>query len=159
MTANGATVLRVGRLVDGTSAAAVEGADVRVVAGRLDAIGAAGTLARPGDRVVDRPTATCTPGFVDVHTHFCYPRFGDFQLPTRTPSRMAMLAGGGFRTGQVIGATDKQAAAPTSEPIGVSDLLYTISTLLGINPEKQYYGPLGRPVPIVDGGKMITGLV
>ncbi|QDU79878.1 hypothetical protein Pla110_15980 [Polystyrenella longa] len=70
-----------------------------------------------------------------------------------------IFAGGGTRPGQVIGATDKQAAAPITEPIGVSDLLYTISTLMGINPEKSYLGPLGRPFPIVDGGKMIQGLV
>jgi hypothetical protein len=70
-----------------------------------------------------------------------------------------VFAGGGTKPGQVIGATDKQAAAPSTEPIGVSDLLYTISTLMGIDPEKTYYGPLGRPVPIVDGGKLIRGLV
>jgi len=70
-----------------------------------------------------------------------------------------IFAGGGIKPGQVIGATDKQAAAPSTEPIGVSDLLYTISTLMGIDPEKTYLGPLGRPVPIVDGGKMIRGLV
>jgi len=55
--------------------------------------------------------------------------------------------------------TDAQAAAPTTEPVGVDDLLYTISTLMGINPAKQYFSPLGRPVPIVDGGKMIRELV
>ena len=70
-----------------------------------------------------------------------------------------IFAGGGVKPGQVIGATDKHAAAPTTEPIGVNDLLRTISTLMGINPDKVYYGPLGRPVPIVDGGKVIRGLV
>jgi len=70
-----------------------------------------------------------------------------------------IIAGGGTKPGQVIGATDKQAAAPTTEPISVSDLLRTISMLMGIEPDKHYYGPLGRPVPIVDGGKFIQGLV
>lgn len=69
-----------------------------------------------------------------------------------------IFAGGGVKPGQVIGATDRHAAAPTTEPIGVNDLLRTISTLMGINPDKVYYGPLGRPVPIVDGGKVIRGL-
>jgi len=69
-----------------------------------------------------------------------------------------IFAGGGTKPGQVIGATDKQAAAPTTEAISVSDLLCTISTLMGIDPDKQYYGPLGRSVPIVDGGKFIKGL-
>lgn len=70
-----------------------------------------------------------------------------------------IFAGGGTRPGQVIGATDAQAAAPITEPIGVNDLLATLSTLMGIDPTKTYYSPLGRPVPIVDGGKMIQGLV
>ena len=70
-----------------------------------------------------------------------------------------IFAGGGIEPGRVIGATDKQAAAPTTEPIGVSDLLRTISTQMGIDSDKVYYGPLGRPVPIVNGGKVIRGLV
>ncbi len=70
-----------------------------------------------------------------------------------------VFAGGGTKPGQVIGATDKQAAAPTTEAVGVNDLLRTISVLMGIDPDKQYYGPLGRPVPIVDGGKVIRDLI
>ena len=74
-------------------------------------------------------------------------------------AQTVIFAGGGIKPGQVIGATDKQAAAPTTEPIGVNDLLRTISTLMGIDPDKTYYGPLGRPIPIVDGGKTIRDLV
>jgi hypothetical protein len=70
-----------------------------------------------------------------------------------------IFAGGGTKPGQVIGATDEQAAAPITDPVSVSDLLFTLSSLMGIDPNKTYYSPLGRPVPIVDGGKMIPGLV
>lgn len=70
-----------------------------------------------------------------------------------------VLAGGGTKPGQVIGATDKHAAAPTTTPIGVSDLLRTISVLMGIDPDKQFLGPLGRPIPIVDGGTVIDRLI
>lgn len=70
-----------------------------------------------------------------------------------------IFAGGGTKPGQVIGATDKQAAAPTTTPVGVSDLLRTISVLMGIDPDKQFIGPLGRPVPIVDGGSVIRELL
>jgi len=31
--------------------------------------------------------------------------------------------------------------------------------LMGIDPEKQYYDPLGRPIPIVGGGDFIEELV
>jgi uncharacterized protein (DUF1501 family) len=70
-----------------------------------------------------------------------------------------LFAGGGTKPGQIIGATDKQAAAPVSDPVSVSDLLRTIHTLLGIDSKKEYPDPLGRPVPIVDGGKLIPGLI
>ena len=70
-----------------------------------------------------------------------------------------IFAGGGVKPGQVIGATDKTAAAPSTDPISVSDLLRTISNLMGIDADRTYLGPLGRPVPIVDGGKFIEQLV
>lgn len=70
-----------------------------------------------------------------------------------------IFAGGGVRPGQVIGATDRTASAPTTEPFGVDDLLFTLLTQMGVDPTRTYVSPQGRPVPIVDGGKMITGLV
>ena len=70
-----------------------------------------------------------------------------------------IFAGGGTKPGQVIGATDKHATAPTGNPVSVNDLLRTISVLMGIDPDRTYLGPLGRPVPIVDGGKVIHGLI
>jgi len=74
-------------------------------------------------------------------------------------AQSVLFAGGGVKPGQIIGATDKQAAAPTEHPVTVEDLLHTLLTLLGIDSEKTYYTPLGRPVPLVNGGKMIPGLV
>ncbi|HUG20624.1 MAG TPA: DUF1501 domain-containing protein [Planctomycetaceae bacterium] len=74
-------------------------------------------------------------------------------------AQTVIFAGGGIKPGQVIGATDKQAAAPTTEPVGVNDLLRTISVLMGIDPDRTYHGPLGRPVPIVDGGTFLKDLV
>ncbi|MFM7151712.1 MAG: DUF1501 domain-containing protein [Gemmataceae bacterium] len=73
-------------------------------------------------------------------------------------AQSVLFAGGGIKPGQVIGATDKQGAAPTADPVSVADVLRTIFTLMGIDCDKTYYTPLGRPVPIVDGGKFIKGL-
>jgi len=70
-----------------------------------------------------------------------------------------IFAGGGIKPGQVIGATDKHAAAPVGESVGVNDLLRTLSVLMGIDPDRQFQGPLGRPVPIVDGGSIIRNLI
>jgi len=70
-----------------------------------------------------------------------------------------LFAGGGTRPGQIIGATDKTASAPTSDPISVADFLRTVCTILGIDSDKEYPDPLGRPVPIVGGGRVIPGLL
>jgi uncharacterized protein (DUF1501 family) len=69
-----------------------------------------------------------------------------------------LFAGGGTKPGQIIGATDKQAAAPTSDPVSVNDFLHTVHSLLGIDSKKENIDNLGRPLPLVDGGKMIPGL-
>lgn len=68
-------------------------------------------------------------------------------------------AGGGVKPGQVIGASDERAAYPTTEPYGVEDVLVTLFRQLGIDTTKTYYTPLGRPVPIVNGGRVIPGLM
>jgi uncharacterized protein (DUF1501 family) len=70
-----------------------------------------------------------------------------------------LWAGGGVKAGQVIGATDNRAAYPTTEPYGVHDVICTLFRQMGIDTNKTYYTPLGRPVPIVDGGRVIPGLV
>ncbi|MFM8273374.1 MAG: DUF1501 domain-containing protein [Gemmata sp.] len=70
-----------------------------------------------------------------------------------------LFAGGGVKPGQIIGATDAQAAAPTSDPISVADLLKTVHTILGIDSDKEYPDPLGRPVPLVGSGRVIPGLL
>jgi hypothetical protein len=70
-----------------------------------------------------------------------------------------LIAGGGVKPGQVIGSTDAHASFPTSDPVSISDLLRTVHTLLGIDADKEYDDPLGRPVPLVNGGKVIPGLI
>jgi len=67
------------------------------------------------------------------------------------------LAGGGLKTGQVIGETDELARNPTSDPVSVPDLHATIHCALGINPGKNLYDG-SRPVPITDRGKPIARL-
>jgi hypothetical protein len=70
-----------------------------------------------------------------------------------------LFAGGGVRPGQVIGATDRQALLPVTEPVSVEDILRTVFQQMGIDTTRTYYTPLGRPAPIVDGGRIIPGLV
>ena len=68
----------------------------------------------------------------------------------------AVLAGGGIRGGQVIGATDKQAAEVTDRPITVEDFSATIFTSLGVDLQGVNHTPEGRPITIVNGGHPVA---
>ena len=67
------------------------------------------------------------------------------------------LAGGGLKTGQVIGQTDDLAMTITSRPVSVPDLHATMHAALGIDPRENLYAG-ERPVPITDGGTPIAEL-
>jgi hypothetical protein len=60
-----------------------------------------------------------------------------------------VLMGGGIKAGQVVGRTDKKAAAVENRPVSVADFLATVCTLLGIDYRKEYDTPGGRPMPLV----------
>ncbi len=68
-------------------------------------------------------------------------------------------AGGGIRTGQVIGATDKRGEDVVERGCGPGDFLATIYRHLGIDSANVMINDLnGRPTPIVDHGKPIPEL-
>ncbi|MEO1970647.1 MAG: DUF1501 domain-containing protein, partial [Pirellulaceae bacterium] len=69
-----------------------------------------------------------------------------------------VMAGAGLNVGQTIGATDKQAASVVDRPISPADVSATILKVLGIDHKQVLHTPLGRPVPVVDGGKPISEL-
>ncbi|HSZ55813.1 MAG TPA: DUF1501 domain-containing protein [Tepidisphaeraceae bacterium] len=63
----------------------------------------------------------------------------------------AMLAGGGMRTGQVIGATDRQAGECTHRPVQFGEVFATLYHNLGIDTGKITLPDLsGRPQYLVD---------
>ena len=66
----------------------------------------------------------------------------------------ALLAGGGMKTGQVIGATDKLAASPITRPVHFHEVFATLYHTLGIDTEKTTLDDMsGRPQYLVDHGK------
>ncbi len=69
------------------------------------------------------------------------------------------MAGAGLKVGQVIGATDKQAAYVTDRPTTPQDMTATILSVLGIDPSTTIHTPLGRPVHLVSGGSPIKELL
>ena len=69
-----------------------------------------------------------------------------------------LMAGGGVRGGQVIGATDKQAAEVTDRPITPQDMTSTILGAMGIDHKTVLHTALGRPVRLVDDGRPVHEL-
>jgi hypothetical protein len=70
-----------------------------------------------------------------------------------------MLAGGGLRTGQVIGDTNARGEHPVRRPLRPSDLLATVYHVLGIDPRQTFRDRLDRPIPILDDGRAIAEII
>jgi uncharacterized protein (DUF1501 family) len=65
----------------------------------------------------------------------------------------ALLAGGGMKTGQVIGATDRLAGEPTSRPVRFQEVFATLYHHLGIDTRHVTVPDFnGRPQYLVDDG-------
>ncbi|HWB08101.1 MAG TPA: DUF1501 domain-containing protein [Pirellulales bacterium] len=71
----------------------------------------------------------------------------------------AVLAGGGIRGGQVLGATEEGGESVKDRPVTEKDLFQTVYQSLGINSRKEYMSPIGRPIKPVDGGQPVSELV
>jgi hypothetical protein len=64
-----------------------------------------------------------------------------------------LLAGGGMKTGQVIGATDRLGGEATERPVRFGDVFATLYKNLGIDPMEAMVNDLsGRPQHIVENG-------
>lgn len=64
----------------------------------------------------------------------------------------AILAGGGMRTGQVIGSTDRIGGTAKDRPVGFGDIFATLYHNLGLNAETMtVLDPTGRPQHLAEG--------
>jgi hypothetical protein len=63
--------------------------------------------------------------------------------------QFVLVAGGGFKSGMVLGATDKQAMQVVDKYYSPVSFGRTLYHLLGIDPEKELYTTNGRPVKII----------
>jgi hypothetical protein len=68
------------------------------------------------------------------------------------------LAGGGFRTGQVIGATNSKAEEPVARIMNSNCLLASIYERFGINTSETFPNSDGRPIHILPEGEPIREL-
>lgn len=67
-----------------------------------------------------------------------------------------MMAGGGIAGGQVVGASDSVGESPAERPVTPSDLVATIYTLLGIDPQLELTTPDRRPVRLTPTGATVV---
>jgi uncharacterized protein (DUF1501 family) len=72
------------------------------------------------------------------------------------PAGSIFFAGAGIRAGQVVGATDKQGAYPTTHGYSPADIAATIYRLLGVDHHRLVYDIQDRPRPILEHGAPIA---
>lgn len=70
-----------------------------------------------------------------------------------------LLAGGGLRMGQVIGATNRRGEEPIDRIMDSNCLLATIYHRFGIATKDVFYTTAGRPLPILSDGEPIAELL
>jgi len=70
-----------------------------------------------------------------------------------------VMAGGGIKAGIVHGSSNATAAEPEDDPLTVEDWATTVYDRLGIDARKELMAPGGRPIEIVDGGKVVEQLI
>ena len=61
----------------------------------------------------------------------------------------AVLAGGGFKGGRVVGASDDKAAEVVERPVDPCDLIASMYTMLGIDPDGPMSNPRGLDVRVL----------
>jgi hypothetical protein len=70
-----------------------------------------------------------------------------------------LLAGGGLRMGQVVGATNARGEEPRLRAMDSNCLLATLYHRFGIEPGQTYHDRAGRPLPILPHGEPIAELL
>ena len=76
-----------------------------------------------------------TPG--DGNGHFC-------------TAWSSLFAGGGLKTGQVIGKTSKTGAEVAERPVTSPDFMATLCRALGMDIHHEFLAPGQRPMPLVE---------
>jgi len=69
-----------------------------------------------------------------------------------------VIGGGGIRGGQVIGASDERGAYVSERMVTMGDVFATVYKAFGIDWEKEYMTPVGRPVKIANSIDGETGV-
>ena len=76
-----------------------------------------------------------------------------------SPAMSALVAGGGLKMGQVVGATSARAEHPKERPYKVPSLLATLYQAIGIDPGMTFPNGTGRPMYVLDERQPVTELL
>jgi hypothetical protein len=76
-----------------------------------------------------------------------------------SPVMSAMVAGGGLKMGQAIGASSARGEYPKDCRYTVPQVLATLYTAMGIDPSMTFHNGSGRPMYLLDDRKLVTELV
>jgi hypothetical protein len=68
------------------------------------------------------------------------------------------MGGGGVKTGQVIGSSDKFGAVPEDRPVSVPDFVATVYHALGLDAGAEFVAQ-GRPMRMLPQGSVVSELV
>jgi uncharacterized protein (DUF1501 family) len=74
-------------------------------------------------------------------------------------SMCAVVAGGGIRAGQSIGASDRKGERPTDRALRPEDLLRTVYEKLAIDTHREFPSEAGRPLAVLNQGQLIAELL
>jgi uncharacterized protein (DUF1501 family) len=76
-----------------------------------------------------------------------------------SPVMSALVAGGGLRMGQAVGASSARGEYPKDRPYKVPHLLGTIYRAVGIDPATTFPNGSGRPMYVLDDRDAVRELV
>lgn len=76
-----------------------------------------------------------------------------------SPAMSALVAGGGLRMGQAVGATTARGERPKDRPYSVPRVLSTLYRAMGIDPAMTFINGAGRPMHILDDREPVSELL
>jgi hypothetical protein len=76
-----------------------------------------------------------------------------------SPVMSALVAGGGLKMGQAVGASTARGERPKDRPITPQQLLSTLYRAIGIDPSQTFPNGAGRPMYILDDREPVTELL
>jgi uncharacterized protein (DUF1501 family) len=121
--------------------------------------------------ILDQPLAAliadlAARGLLDSTLLLCMGEFGRTPAINNNTGRdhwsdafSALIAGGGIRPAQVVGATDAAGEQVADQPVSIPDLFATLLATLGIDASRSHITPEGRPIKLVDNGTPIKQLL